>query len=94
MGLKGLRDLLDGALIAKKQDGSASSGASSKITLEDVEKECNKTAESLSRIIMYETIGIEIIPAVMKGETLKDAISRLRNIFVDVNQNARRLGKS
>ena len=94
MGIKGLRDLLDGALIAKKQDGSASSGASSKITLDDVEKERNKTAGSLSKNIMSETIGIEIIPAVIQGETLKDAISRLRNIFVDVNQNARRLDKS
>ena len=94
MGIKGLRDLLDGALIAKKQDGSASSGASSKITLDDVEKERSKIAGSLSKNIMYETIGIEIIPAVIQGETLKDAISRLRNIFVDVNQNARRLDKS
>ena len=93
MGIKGLRDLLDGALIAKKQDGSTSSRASS-ITLEDVENESNKTAGSLSKNIMSETIGIEIIPAVIQGETLKDAISRLRNIFVDVNQNARRLDKS
>ena len=93
MGIKGLRDLHEGSLIAKKQDGSTSSRASS-ITLEDVEKESNKTAGSLSKNIMSETIGIEIIPAVIQGETLKDAISRLRNIFVDVNQNARRLDKS
>ena len=92
MGIKGLRDLHEGSLIAKKQNGSPSPG--SKITLEDVEKERNKTAGSLSKNIMSETIGIEIIPAVVQGETLKDAISRLRNIFVDVNQNARRLDKS
>ena len=92
MGIRGLRDLLDGALIAKKQDGSPSSR--SKITLDAVEKECNKTAGSLLKNIMSETIGIEIIPAVMKGETLKEAISRLRHIFVDVNQNARRLSDS
>ena len=92
MGIKGLHNLLDGSFTVKKQDGSPSSG--SNITLEDVEKERNKTAGSLPKNIMSETIGIEIIPAVMKGETLKDAISRLRNIFVDVNQNARRLDKS
>ncbi len=92
MGIKGLLNLLDGSLIAKKQDGSPSSR--SKITLDAVGKECNKTAGSLLKNIMSETIGIEIIPAVMKGETLKEAISRLRNIFVDVNQNARRLSDS
>ena len=92
MGIKGLHDLLDGSLIARKQDGSPSSGST--ITLEAVEKERNKTAGSLPKNIMSETIGIEIIPAVIKGETLKDAIARLRNIFVDVNQNARRLDKS
>lgn len=38
---------------------------------------------------MDEEMGIEIIPAVQKGETIKDAVSRLRQIFVDVNENAR-----
>ena len=92
MGIKGLHDLLDGSLTVKKQDGSPSSGST--ITLEDVEKERNKTAGNLPKNIMSETIGIEIIPAVIKGETLKDAIARLRNIFVDVNQNARPMDKS
>ena len=42
---------------------------------------------------MSEKIGIEIIPAVLKGETAEEALQRLRSIFVHVNQNAKRLEK-
>lgn len=38
---------------------------------------------------MNETIGIEIIPAVQKGETQEEAVTRLRQIFVDVNERAK-----
>ena len=92
MGIKGLHDLLDGSLIARKQDGSPSSAST--ITLEEIEEELDITAGTLPKNIMSETIGIEIIPGVIKGETLKEAVSRLRNIFVDVNQNARRMSDS
>ncbi len=43
--------------------------------------------------LMAEKIGIEIIPAVLKDETAKKALQRLRSIFVHVNQNAKRLEK-
>ena len=92
MGIKGLHDLLDGSLIARKQDGSPSSAST--ITLEEIEEELDITVGTLPKNIMSETIGIEIIPGVLKGETLKEAVSRLRNIFVDVNQNARRMSGS
>ncbi len=42
---------------------------------------------------MSEKIGIEIIPAILKGETAEEALQRLRSIFVHVNQNAKRLEK-
>ena len=41
--------------------------------------------------LMSERIGIEIIPAVADGETYKEALFRLRGIFIDVNENAKRL---
>ena len=43
--------------------------------------------------IMSEKIGIEIMPAVVRGETLEKAVFRLRTLFVDVNENARKITK-
>ncbi len=43
---------------------------------------------------MSERIGIEIIPAVVSGETYKEAIFRLRDTFLDVNENTRSLSNS
>lgn len=43
---------------------------------------------------MDERIGIEIMPAVISGETLGHALRRLRRLFVDVNKNAKTLTKS
>ena len=43
---------------------------------------------------MDERIGIEIMPAVISGETLGHALRRLRRVFVDVNKNAKSLTKS
>ena len=44
--------------------------------------------------LMSERIGIEIIPAVVSGETYKEAIFRLRDTFLDVNENTRSLSNS
>lgn len=43
--------------------------------------------------LMDERIGIEIVPAVRTGETFVEAQRRLRQLFVDVNQNAKRITK-
>ena len=42
------------------------------------------------RKIMGESVGIEIIPAAVKGEKHEEARFRLRSIFVDVNENAKK----
>ena len=94
MGIKGLHDLLDGRLSKKKEDGTVTS--TNNITLDELRDFCEKKRVKLPNnidSIMDEQIGLEIMPAVMQGETLTGAISRLRNVFVDVNQNARRLEK-
>ena len=44
-------------------------------------------------MLLKESIGIEIIPAVSIGETRRDALFRLRGTFVDVNEQAKRLTK-
>ena len=44
--------------------------------------------ESLQRV-MDERIGVEIVPAVINGETFDDALRRLRQLFVDVNEHAK-----
>ena len=49
--------------------------------------------ERLQRV-MDERIGIEIVPAVRNGETFDDALRRLRQLFVDVNEHAKTLTNS
>ena len=49
--------------------------------------------ERLQRL-MDERIGIEIVPAVHNGESYGDALRRLRQMFVDVNEHAKPLSKS
>ena len=49
--------------------------------------------ERLQRL-MDERIGIEIVPAVIHGETLVQALRRLRQLFVDVNEHAKSLTTS
>lgn len=44
--------------------------------------------------LMDERIGVEIVPAVREEESYNDALRRLRQMFVDVNENAKVLTKS
>ena len=44
--------------------------------------------------LMDERIGIEIVPAVISGETIVGAFRRLRQLFVDVNEHAKPLSSS
>lgn len=97
MAVKGLRALFDyGRLKQKRKDGSDRSKA---ITVKDILQydPDSKDEQDLKRKladIRNEKIGVEIIPAVQRGETQREAFARLRQIFVDVNQNAKRLEKS
>ncbi|MCY4378638.1 MAG: hypothetical protein OXC39_02250 [Candidatus Dadabacteria bacterium] len=91
MAIKGLRDLLDGRLEAKSKDGT--SRPKKAVTSDEIEEDYRRNGLSVDLFqgLLDERIGIEIIPAVQYGDTLKEAITRLRNIFVDVNENAKRL---
>ena len=94
MAIKGLKDLLDnGRLCPKKRDGSPISGKD--VMREDIEGYYKERGLDPNRIrgVMHEAMGIEIIPAVQDRETFREAVSRLRNVFIDVNENAKRLEK-
>ncbi len=91
MAIKGLRELLDGRLNAKKRDNSATGKS---IALEEIENYYDESGfdiDELHGMLDNELIGIEVIPAVQDRETYEEAVSRLRNVFVDVNENAKRL---
>jgi DGQHR domain-containing protein len=62
------------------------------ITTDDLTAEYGINAASLQNLA-YEQIGIEFIPAVLKGETREEARRRVRSIFVHVNLMAVRLSR-
>ena len=89
MAIQGLHTLLkEGKLYTRKIDGRQKSKFES---TDELAGQGIDTQQIQSR--MAEKIGIEIIPAVLKGETAEEALQRLRSIFVHVNQNAKRLGR-
>lgn len=96
MAVWGLQDLLKGKIVKKNKDGKASKRF---LNFEEIlqtarEKDPNSNLESIRSRLLYmmsEKIGVEIIPAVRAGETLEEAFKRLRQIFVDVNKEAKQL---
>ena len=93
MAIKGLRDLLDGGLYAKDSEGQPYN--KKRITLEEIEQirsQFGLKNQELQKI-MDQRIGVEIIPAVQTRDSKLESVARLRNIFVDVNQNAKKLTK-
>ena len=94
MAIKGLKDLLDnGRLSARKKDGATISGKD--ITRDEIEGYFEERGLDPDKLqgAMDEVMGVEIIPAVQNQETFRESVSRLRNVFVDVNENAKRLEK-
>ena len=97
MAIKGLQELLDGHLNAKKKDGSPLSRQSvsrDEVEIHNIASEpWSERGMSPLQDILDEVMGVEILPAVQTNDTYEKAVSRLRNIFVDVNENAKRLEK-
>ncbi|MGK7885049.1 MAG: DGQHR domain-containing protein, partial [Crocosphaera sp.] len=90
MGIQGLMELLKtGKLDVYNKDKKATGNP---ITLDDLIEEYDLdplVLQSLSK----EKVGIEIIPAVIKGETYEEARRRVRSVFVHVNRMAISLSK-
>ncbi len=100
MAILGLRELIQtGQLHALDQERKPRKGGG--LSREEIVDHIhNGTGESHTDIherlqhIMHERIGIEIVPAVCVGETYVEALQRLRQMFVDVNENAKPLSRS
>ena len=100
MAILGLKELLTmGQLPALDRDGRPKRKPI--VTRDDVIQHIHReSGEDEGKIharletLMFERIGIEIIPAVSTGESYRDALFRLRRIFVDVNENAKKLTQS
>lgn len=97
MAIKGLKAFLDdGFLQFKNQDGKPRGNRvisrdelieEIRMHTHDAEGMYHEHLEGL----MTERVGLEIIPAVAMGESFDESRLRLRRIFVDVNENAKRL---
>ena len=100
MAILGLKDLLtNGQLFG--MDINRLPRKSVKVTRDSVvERIKAETGDDESQIhsrlesLLFEEVGVEIIPAVSAGETYRDALFRLRSVFVDVNENAKKLTTS
>ncbi len=100
MAILGLRELVQsGQLHALDQERKPKKGLG--LSREEIFDHIQKgTGESRTDIherfqhIMNERIGIEIVPAVRMGEAYGEALQRLRQMFVDVNENAKVLTRS
>lgn len=93
MALRGLKDLVrDGHLHAKTDIGKERPGGRLEID-HIITMSRHRIGRSDIQKLLDERIGIELIPAVMAGETREEALRRLRTLFVHVNRNAAPLAK-
>ena len=96
MAILGLHELIQtGQLHALDQNRNPKKGGG--LSRRDIIEHIHQgTGESRTDIherlqhLMDERIGIEIVPATCKGESCVEAIRRLRQLFVDVNETAKR----
>ncbi len=90
MGIQGLISLLKtGKLDVYNKEKKAKGNP---INLDELIEEYNLDPLALQSL-SNEKIGIEIIPAVIKGETYEEARRRVRSVFVHVNRMAISLSK-
>ena len=99
MAIQGLDELMKKQRIqARKKNGTPISNKEASLDkiiawLTATTNESENNIRANLEKIMSEKIGIEIMPAVVRGETLEKAVFRLRTLFVDVNENARKITK-
>jgi len=92
MAIKGLVELLDvGSFFMKNRQGKQKTEC---ITVDEIIEQSNGAmTPGKLQTLLSERIGMEIIPAVLKGETRAEALRRVRSIFVHVNRTAVALKK-
>ncbi len=85
MGIQGVIELLrTGRLTIKRKDGGITGRSR---TQDDLFADLGVSRSAVAGL-GSETMGIEFIPAVIKGETREEARIRVRSVFVHVNKTA------
>ena len=85
MGIRGLIELIrDGRIARKRRDNQPTRDT---YTREELATTYNFDAHDVERIA-DERIGIEVIPAVKRGETRAEARRRVKSVFTHVNKHA------
>ena len=90
MGVQGLMTLIKTGKLQPYNKAKKPVGAP--ITIDDLRAEYHVEPSQIQSLI-NEKIGIEFIPAVIKGETHQEAQRRIRSIFVHVNLMAVKLSQ-
>ena len=86
IGMRGLKEVAAGRIFPKLRSGEARK--------EPIEKDeflslNNCTSVELDNIF-DEKITVEYVPAVIQGETMREAKQRIRSVFVAINKNAKK----
>ncbi len=92
MAIQGFRDLLNERRIAGKNQYGVPY-ARRELNLDTLLSELPNGSFARMQSLLNESLGIEIIPAVLKGETKQSAMQRLRSIFVHINKHAKTIPK-
>ena len=91
MGIRGIKAIHgDGQLAMRNREGTPKKDP---ILKEDFLRDFNLTIADLPAIL-NESISVELIPAVLKGETRERAAQRIRSVFITINAYAQKTGKS
>lgn len=85
VGIDGALELLQTGQLSRKRKDGAPTGKP--YTLDGLMEEYNLSSSKVANLAR-ETMGVEFIPAVMKGETRDEARRRIRSVFVHVNKAA------
>ncbi len=90
MGIQGLMTLLQTGTLQPLSRSNNKSGTPLNL---DRLAAANNTTPDAMQALANDTVGIELIPAVLTGETREEARQRIRSIFVHVNLMAVKLSK-
>jgi hypothetical protein len=89
LSFKGLQELLDNPkLELNKKTNDGIDIKKNTITLSEYELNSSDIDQ-----IFNQEVGVEFIPGVVAGETFDESIERMRNLFIDYNDNQKPMGK-
>jgi hypothetical protein len=89
MGVRGVKDLQEGHIVLKKRDGAHTQ---KKYSRDEFLSVFHSDIGHLQKVL-NERMTVEYIPAVLAGETRKEATQRVRSVFVAINSYAKRPDK-